>query len=119
MGAAVYTQALFVVADSAYLRGAGVMFAFLRTFLNRRQFVRFRMGWVEAVCTVEPLLLLAVTYVVQTGAVPPHWARGSVASSRPSSVPRWRSPDGVSSPGRSSPGAGSLPATACSPTIGW
>jgi len=71
MGLVIYTQALFVVADSAYLRGAGVMLAFLRTLLNRRQFVRFRMGWVEAVCTLEPPVLVAVTYIVQAGAVPP------------------------------------------------
>ncbi len=70
MSVALYTQALFIVADSAYLRGGGVILAFLRTFLNRRRFVRFRMGWVEAVCTLEPQLLLAVTYVVQGATVP-------------------------------------------------
>ena len=70
MLAAIYTQALFIVADVGYLRGAGVILAFVRTFLGRQRFVAFRMGWVEAVCTVEPLLLLAVTYHVQSGAVP-------------------------------------------------
>jgi len=70
MLAAVYTQALFVVTDVAYLRGAGVILAFVRTFLGRKRFVAFRMGWVEALCAVEPLLLLAVTYHVQSGAVP-------------------------------------------------
>jgi len=70
MLAAIYTQALFIVADVAYLRGAGVVLAFVRTFLGRQRFVAFRMGWVEALCTVEPLLLLAVTYHVQSGAVP-------------------------------------------------
>jgi len=70
MLAAVCTQALFVVADVAYLRGAGVILAFVRTFLGRKRFVTFRMGWVEALCAVEPLALLAVTYLVQSGAVP-------------------------------------------------
>src|SRR5437879_7591369 len=70
MLAAIYTQALFIVADVAYLRGAGVVLAFVRTFLDRKRFVAFRMGWVEALCAVEPLLLLAVTYHVQSGAVP-------------------------------------------------
>jgi len=70
MLAAVYTQALFIVADVAYLRGAGVILAFVRTFLGRKRFVTFRMGWVEALCAVEPLALLAVTYLVQSGAVP-------------------------------------------------
>ena len=55
MLAAVYTQALFVVADVAYLRGAGVILAFVRTFLGRKRFVTFRMGWVEALCAVEPV----------------------------------------------------------------
>jgi len=68
MFAAVYTQALFIVADVAYLRGAGVILAFVRTFLGRERFVTFRMGWVETVCSVEPLLLLIVTYLVQSGA---------------------------------------------------
>src|SRR2546425_11809479 len=44
MLAAVYTQALFVVTDVAYLRGAGVILAFVRTFLARKRFVTFRMG---------------------------------------------------------------------------
>ncbi len=70
MLAAIYSQALFIVADVGYVRGAGVILAFVRTFLGRKRFVAFRMGWVEAVCTVEPLLLLAVTYHVQSGAVP-------------------------------------------------
>ena len=70
MLAAVYTQALFIVADVAYLRGAGVILAFVRTFLARERFVTFRMGWVEALCAIEPLVLLAVTYLVQSGAVP-------------------------------------------------
>ena len=39
MLAAVCTQALFVVADVAYLRGAGVILAFVRTFLGRKRFV--------------------------------------------------------------------------------
>ncbi len=52
MLAAVYTQALFIVADVAYLRGAGVVLAFVRTFLGRQRFVAFRMGWVEALCAV-------------------------------------------------------------------
>ena len=67
---AVHTQALSIVADVAYLRGAGVILAFVRTFLERERFVTFRMGWVEAVCSVEPLLLLIVTYLVQSGAPP-------------------------------------------------
>jgi len=70
MLAAIYTQALFIVADVGYMRGAGVILAFVRTFLGRKRFVAFRMGWVEAVCTVEPLILLAVTYHVQSSAVP-------------------------------------------------
>jgi protein-S-isoprenylcysteine O-methyltransferase Ste14 len=70
MVAMIYTQALFVIADSGYLRGAGVMLAFMRTFLSRRRFVRLRMGWVEVVCTFEPLVLLAVTYLVQTSTGP-------------------------------------------------
>ncbi|HUE29813.1 MAG TPA: isoprenylcysteine carboxylmethyltransferase family protein [Verrucomicrobiae bacterium] len=70
MLAAIYTQALFIVADVGYLRGAGVILAFVRTFLTRKRFVAFRMGWVEALCTVEPVLLLVVTYHVQSGAVP-------------------------------------------------
>ena len=44
MTATIYAQALFVIADGAYIRGAGVTPAFFRTFLNRRRFVRFRMG---------------------------------------------------------------------------
>jgi len=47
MLAAIYTQALFIVADVAYLRGAGVVLAFVRAFLGRQRFVAFRMGWVE------------------------------------------------------------------------
>jgi hypothetical protein len=70
MFAAIYTQALFIVADVAYLRGAGVVAAFIRTFLGRKRFVTFRMGWVEALCVVEPLLLLAVTHHAQSAAVP-------------------------------------------------
>jgi protein-S-isoprenylcysteine O-methyltransferase Ste14 len=70
MAQIIYTQALFIIADSGYLRGVVVVLAFVRTFLNRRRFVRFRMGWVEVLCTVEPLLLLAVTYLVQTTTAP-------------------------------------------------
>src|SRR5205814_5416944 len=47
MLAAIYTQALFIVTDVAYLRGAGVVLAFVRAFLGRQRFVAFRMGWVE------------------------------------------------------------------------
>jgi protein-S-isoprenylcysteine O-methyltransferase Ste14 len=66
----IYAQALFIIADSGYIRGALVVLAFVRTFLNRRRFITFRMGWVEVLCTVEPLFLLAVTYLVQTTTVP-------------------------------------------------
>ena len=47
MGAAIYAQALFIVADSAYLRGGGVILAFLRTFLNRRDHIDARLGAVD------------------------------------------------------------------------
>jgi protein-S-isoprenylcysteine O-methyltransferase Ste14 len=71
MTATIYAQALFVIADGAYIRGAGVTLAFLRTFLNRRRFVRFRMGWVEVLCTFEALVLLAITYLAQTTTTAP------------------------------------------------
>lgn len=71
MGAIIYTQALFVVADGAYLRGIAVLLAFARTLLNRRRFVTLRMGWIEILCSFEPLLLLLVTYYLQAHAGPP------------------------------------------------
>src|SRR5262245_62802492 len=67
MSTAIYQQLLLVVVASAYLRGAGVLLAFLRTFLGRRRFVTFRMGWVEVVCFFEPLVLLEVAYALHAG----------------------------------------------------
>jgi protein-S-isoprenylcysteine O-methyltransferase Ste14 len=65
--AAVHATALTVVAVGAYLRGAGVVLALVRTFLQRKQFVTFRMGWVEIACLFELPLLLAVTYFLHMG----------------------------------------------------
>jgi len=56
----VYTSALTVAAFGAVARGVTVILAFVRTFLNRKQFVNFRFGWIEWVTSVEPLLLLVV-----------------------------------------------------------
>jgi hypothetical protein len=118
MVAMIYTQALFVIADSGYRRGAGVMLAFLRTFLSRRRFVRLRMGWVEVVCTFEPLVLLAVTYLVQTSTVPVlSPTLGQLSAAVLGAV--MASPDGLCWPGPSSPGVHSSPAMACSRTISW
>src|SRR5262245_11057653 len=56
----VYTQALTMVAIGAVTRGVPVILAFVRTFLNRKQFVSFRFGWIECVTSIEPLVLLVV-----------------------------------------------------------
>jgi protein-S-isoprenylcysteine O-methyltransferase Ste14 len=56
----VYTEALTMVAIGAVARGVTVILAFVRTFLNRKQFVSFRFGWIEWVTSIEPLLLLVV-----------------------------------------------------------
>jgi protein-S-isoprenylcysteine O-methyltransferase Ste14 len=65
-----YAQALSVIAGVAYIRGLIVIVALTRTFFGRKRFVVLRTGWVEVVCALEPLALLAVTHLVRTGAVP-------------------------------------------------
>ena len=71
------STALTIVVAGAYLRGAMVVLAFLRTLLGRRRFVTFRMGWVEVLCLFEAPLLLAVTHHLHAslpdrlGTVPP------------------------------------------------
>ena len=60
MSTLVYSSALTLAAIGAAARGLVVILAFVRTFLNRRQFVSFRFGWIECLVSVEPLLLLAM-----------------------------------------------------------
>jgi protein-S-isoprenylcysteine O-methyltransferase Ste14 len=62
-----FTQAMYVALDGAYLRAIGVILAFARTFFIRKRFVTLRMGWVEALCTPEPVVLLAASYMLHTG----------------------------------------------------
>src|SRR3972149_9553853 len=52
--------ALFVLCGS-YLRVAAALGAALRTFQRRGHFLKFQMGWVEAVVTPEPVVLAVVT----------------------------------------------------------
>jgi len=49
-----------VAAIGAVARGVTVILAFVRTFLNRKQFVTFRFGWIECVTSFEPLLILVI-----------------------------------------------------------
>ena len=51
--------ALAIVVWGAFLRGAAVVGAMLRTALNWKRFVRVKMGWSEWVTLLEPFLLLA------------------------------------------------------------
>lgn len=52
-------MALAIVLWGALLRGVAVVGAMLRTALNWKRFVRFKVGWVEVVTVLEPFLLLA------------------------------------------------------------
>jgi len=60
MSTLAYSSALTLAAIGAAARDLVVILAFVRTFLNRRQFVSFRFGWIECLVSVEPLLLLAM-----------------------------------------------------------
>ena len=54
--------ALAVAAIGAMLRFPAVAYAWLRTFLVRRRFSSFRVGWVEVVTNFEPLVILVVGF---------------------------------------------------------
>src|SRR2546427_588503 len=56
----IQTQASYVALDGAYIRGAGVILAFLKTFLQRQRFATLRTGTIEIVCALEPVVLLSV-----------------------------------------------------------
>ena len=62
MSASLYAAGLAVAAIGAAARGVTVILAFVRTFLIRKQFSTFRFGWIEAIVSLEPLLLLGVAY---------------------------------------------------------
>jgi protein-S-isoprenylcysteine O-methyltransferase Ste14 len=60
--------AQLVVAAGAYLRGAMVLLLAVRTFLRRRHFTSLRIDRGFLLTAPEPVLLIAVTHVLQTGA---------------------------------------------------
>lgn len=53
--------ALAIVVWGAFLRGVAVVGAIVRSALNWKRFVRFKMGWIEWLNGIEPFLLLAWT----------------------------------------------------------
>jgi protein-S-isoprenylcysteine O-methyltransferase Ste14 len=82
-----YAAALLVASGGALLRGATVVLAFGRTFLLRRRFVSFRMGWVETLCMPEPLVLLGVAWGLSHAAgVPVSPTAGAVVAASAGAV---------------------------------
>ena len=56
-----YTATALFVLCGSYLRVAAALGAALRTLQSRGLFLKFQMGWVEAVVTPEPVVLAVVT----------------------------------------------------------
>jgi len=53
-----------IAAVGAMARFPAVAYAWFRTFLARRRFVRFRFGWVEFLTNCEPVVLLVAAYLL-------------------------------------------------------
>lgn len=64
MAGRIYEVAVLVAAWGAYARVACVLLGSVRTFVNRRRFVTFKVGPAEMAAIPEPFLLLATTYLL-------------------------------------------------------
>ncbi len=57
-----YVAALTIAAVGGLARGVAVIYAYVRTFLARKRFVSFRIGWVEILTNFEAPAVLGVGY---------------------------------------------------------